>query len=113
VSQSSAPGRSGQEVRLALVLSRGVSLAVRMGGVTHEIDLLRRASRVAAGESEGSVGGVSEQTGRCSMRGPPSVEGLRVGEVVVDIAGTSAGGLNGTLAGHGGGPRRAAGPAER
>jgi hypothetical protein len=40
------------EVRLALVLNGGVSLAVWMGGVTHEIDLLRRASRVAGGAGE-------------------------------------------------------------
>ena len=41
------------EVRLALVLNGGVSLAVWMGGVTHEIDLLRRASRVAGGAELG------------------------------------------------------------
>jgi hypothetical protein len=33
-----------QEIRLALVLNGGLSLAVWMGGVAHEIDLARRAS---------------------------------------------------------------------
>jgi hypothetical protein len=33
------------ELRLALVMNGGVSLAVWMGGVAHEIDLLRRASQ--------------------------------------------------------------------
>lgn len=32
------------EIRIALVLNGGVSLAVWMGGVTHELDLIRRAS---------------------------------------------------------------------
>jgi len=35
---------AGRELRLALVLNGGVSLAVWMAGVIHEIDLLRRAS---------------------------------------------------------------------
>ena len=35
---------SDHEVRIALVLNGGVSLAVWMGGVTHELDLIRRAS---------------------------------------------------------------------
>lgn len=36
------------ETRLALVLNGGVSLAVWMGGVTHELELLRRASGSAS-----------------------------------------------------------------
>ena len=40
------------EVRLALVLNGGVSLAVWMGGVTHESDLQRRATRRAVGARE-------------------------------------------------------------
>jgi len=98
MSQLSTPGRSRQEVRLALVLNGGVSLAVWMGGVTHEIDLLRRASRVAAGESEESVGGVAEHDRAVFDAWVDFCGRADVGEVVVDvIAGTSAGGLNGTL----------------
>ena len=98
MAQSSAPGRSRQEVRLALVLNGGVSLAVWMGGVTHEIDLLRRASRVAAGESEDSVGGDAEHDPAVFDAWVALCRRADVGEVVVNvIAGTSAGGLNGTL----------------
>ncbi|MEV0718913.1 DUF3376 domain-containing protein [Asanoa sp. NPDC050611] len=63
------------ELRLALVFNGGVSLAVWMAGVTHEIDRLRRA----------------EGPWRDLCRDANA-------RVVVDIiAGTSAGGLNGTL----------------
>ncbi|WP_089403240.1 DUF3376 domain-containing protein [Geodermatophilus saharensis] len=83
---------------MALVLNGGVSLAVWMGGVTHEIDLLRRASRVAAGESEAGVGGVAEHDRAVFDAWVDLCRRADVGEVVVDvIAGTSAGGLNGTL----------------
>ena len=86
------------EVRLALVLNGGVSLAVWMGGVTHEIDLLRRASRVAGGASEESVGGVAEHDRAIFDRWVEFCQEHPFGDVVVDvIAGTSAGGLNGTL----------------
>ncbi len=81
------------EVRVALVLNGGVSLAVWMGGVVHELDLLRRAS-----------------SGGASIKPQPYDEQIaarwaalchRGGErrrVVVDvIAGTSAGGLNGSM----------------
>ncbi|GIF62610.1 hypothetical protein Ais01nite_06450 [Asanoa ishikariensis] len=63
------------ELRLALVFNGGVSLAVWMAGVTHELDRLRRA----------------EGPWRDLCRDANAT-------VVVDIiAGTSAGGLNGTL----------------
>src|ERR687898_3145325 len=69
-----------------------------MGGVTHEIDLLRRASRVAAGESEEGVGGVAEHDRAVFDAWVALCRRADVGEVVVDvIVGTSAGGLNGTL----------------
>ncbi|TMR93027.1 DUF3376 domain-containing protein [Nonomuraea basaltis] len=80
------------EVRLALVLNGGVSLAVWMGGVAHELDLLRRASR-----SGDSAEGLRQQD-------KPVFEFWRDlscktnNRVLVDIvAGTSAGGLNGML----------------
>lgn len=68
-----------ETVRIALVMNGGVSLAVWMGGVTHEIDLLRRVNA----DSDDAWGHVLKKAGR---------------EVQVDlIAGSSAGGLNGTL----------------
>lgn len=73
-------GLPSEELRLALVLNGGVSLAVWMGGVAHEIDRLTRsgASGDAAREGYGAVLGAARTT------------------VVVDvISGTSAGGING------------------
>ena len=79
------------EVRLALILNGGVSLAVWMGGVTHEIDLLRRASANILPPDEASPDRPVWEAWRdlCD----------RLGIVVkVDVvAGTSAGGLNGTF----------------
>ncbi|MFJ2583005.1 patatin-like protein [Kitasatospora aureofaciens] len=91
--------RAPEEVRLALVMNGGVSLAVWMGGVTHEIDLLHRASlagttgdRSAPRESEGPGQEVYELWRQIAA------ESNR--RVVVDIiSGTSAGGLNGMLLG--------------
>jgi Patatin-like phospholipase/Protein of unknown function (DUF3376) len=69
-----------------------------MGGVTHEIDLLRRASRVAQGESREEVGGVAEHDEPIFDAWVRACKDAGVGEVLVDVlAGTSAGGLNGTL----------------
>lgn len=90
--------RRKRELRVALVLNGGVSLAVWMGGVTHELDLLRRASRVACGAAEDDVGGVAEYDRDVFTAWVALCRDSDVGEVVVDvIAGTSAGGLNGTL----------------
>ncbi|WP_448627798.1 DUF3376 domain-containing protein [Geodermatophilus sp. URMC 64] len=85
----STPSRP--ELRLALVMNGGVSLAVWMAGVTHEIDLLRRASESGAdGDADVPV------YDRFSwQQWKAAAEGRRV---VVDIvAGTSAGGINGAL----------------
>ncbi|QTI44665.1 putative membrane protein [Streptomyces nojiriensis] len=77
-------------------MNGGVSLAVWMGGVTHEIDLLRRASdpAVPLATVRGSDQPVFDRwRGACdgSSGGPRR-------RVIVDVvAGTSAGGLNGTL----------------
>jgi len=74
-----------KQLRLAFVLNGGVSLAVWMAGVAHEVDVLRRA---ACGEETGVV---AEEWERLLTASPYS-------DVIVDIvAGTSAGGLNGTL----------------
>lgn len=69
------PEDDREEIRFALAMNGGVSLAVWMGGVVHELDRLRR--------SEGLYGKLLELT-QSSAR-------------VDVIAGASAGGLNGAL----------------
>jgi predicted acylesterase/phospholipase RssA len=71
-----------EEVRLALVLNGGVSLAVWIGGVTHEIDRLRRA-------------GYSHDADVGDWQG--LVDALKVRVNVDVISGASAGGLNGAV----------------
>ncbi len=71
-----------EELRLALVLNGGVSLAVWMGGVTREVDLLVRANR--HGEQEQSGGPYA-----------PVLDLARAWASVDVISGTSAGGING------------------
>lgn len=85
-----------KETRIGLVLNGGLSLAVWMGGVTHELDLLRRASRCAVGQDDrGDVAPYDEAIFDTWVR---FCRDHRVGRVLVDvIAGTSAGGLNGAL----------------
>jgi hypothetical protein len=80
-----------EELRLALVLNGGVSLAVWMGGVTHELDLLRRAS----GAPEEQISFVRPDD-RPIWRRWREAAGSR--RVVIDVvAGSSAGGINGAL----------------
>ncbi|HEY0373526.1 MAG TPA: patatin-like phospholipase family protein, partial [Amnibacterium sp.] len=79
------------EHRLALVLNGGISLAIWMGGVANELDLIRRASSPGADvppmdDAEHDVFTLWQR----ACEGKP--------RVVVDvIAGTSAGGLNGVF----------------
>jgi predicted acylesterase/phospholipase RssA len=81
------------EVRIALVLNGGVSLAVWMGGVTHELDLIRRASGSAKTPDSQPYDEVLADRWRALCH-----QGEERRRVVVDvIAGTSAGGLNGSL----------------
>ncbi|WP_248826298.1 DUF3376 domain-containing protein [Frankia umida] len=79
------------EVRLALVMNGGVSLAVWMGGVTHEIDLLRRASCCDSPEDV-------DERDRDVFNIWRKLAGDARKRFRVDvISGTSAGGLNGLL----------------
>ncbi|MFD7788792.1 DUF3376 domain-containing protein [Streptomyces nojiriensis] len=79
------------ETRLALVLNGGVSLAVWMGGVTHELDLLRHASGDAG---EDTVEPEDQEVFNIWKEITKS-QGTRV--VIDVVAGSSAGGLNGML----------------
>lgn len=80
------------ELRLALVLNGGVSLAVWMGGVTHEINRVRMAS--------GGLGLAPMKTGPedSTTTAWRAILELSERSVRVDLAaGTSAGGLNGAV----------------
>ncbi|GAA1526676.1 hypothetical protein GCM10009730_39160 [Streptomyces albidochromogenes] len=79
------------ETRLALVLNGGVSLAVWMGGVTHELDLLRQAS----GDTREDSVQVRDQAVFNIWKRISRKTGTRV--VIDAVAGSSAGGLNGML----------------
>ncbi|MFE0131144.1 patatin-like protein [Streptomyces sp. NPDC059037] len=79
------------ETRLALVLNGGVSLAVWMGGVTHELELLRRASGDASEDT-------TNDRDRAAFNVWKDIAHVSRTRVVIDvIAGSSAGGLNGAL----------------
>ncbi|TDO44709.1 patatin-related protein [Kribbella sp. VKM Ac-2527] len=84
---------SDHEIRIALVLNGGVSLAVWMGGVTHELDLVRRAS----GGDELPAAQPYDEVLAARWRDLCHRDGERRRLVVDVIAGTSAGGLNGSL----------------
>jgi predicted acylesterase/phospholipase RssA len=78
-------------VRLALVMNGGISLAVWMGGVAKELDLAVRASQGRRdGLPEEDLPQFEKWRELCTAHGGVTIE--------IDIvAGTSAGGLNGTL----------------
>ncbi|WP_310725803.1 DUF3376 domain-containing protein [Streptomyces sp. N2A] len=80
------------ETRLALVMNGGVSLAVWMGGVAHELDLLRRASDGATTEDQ-----VPERDREVFILWKQLADKARRRVQVDVVSGTSAGGLNGIL----------------
>ncbi|ULP41578.1 DUF3376 domain-containing protein [Mycobacterium lentiflavum] len=79
--------RSHKQIRYAVVLNGGVSLAVWMGGVIHELNRIRLAS-MQAPDSE-LAGDVDPWRA--------ILEAAKRTAVVDLVAGTSAGGLNGTV----------------
>ena len=78
------------EVRIALVMNGGVSLAVWMAGVTHELDLLRRASKGLTPPESVDERAVYDTWKRFCTE-------LNVTVTVDVVAGSSAGGINGVL----------------
>ena len=90
-----------QEVRLALAFTGGVSLAIWMGGVARELDLLVQASAQRRIQDEGEVTldpstPDPDPLRRCYRRLLDLVDA----QVAVDVlAGTSAGGINAALLG--------------
>lgn len=83
------------ELRLALVLEGGVSLAVWMGGVTHEINNLRATAPPTDPDAPAADPPCSPAVADAWQA---IVSKSGIGPVIVDlVAGTSAGGLNGTI----------------
>ena len=91
---------TGQEVRFAVAMSGGVSLAVWMGGVAREMNLLQQASNLRR----------PQQARRCRPRTPDRDDQcrelyrglLKLLDVTVTtdvLSGTSAGGINAALLG--------------
>lgn len=92
-SRRDATARRDKELRLALVLYGGVSLAIYMHGTTKEIHRLVRASQ-RLGEDEGGLT-PSERVYRDLLEDKAEQEGVTTRVVVDIVAGTSAGGING------------------
>jgi patatin-related protein len=93
------PTLDTQEIRLATTMTGGVSLAVWIGGVAREIDLLTQASnarRAAANAAPAPAGPVSAEHAERDLY----ARLLELLDVIVDVdilSGTSAGGINAAL----------------
>ncbi|MFC4056993.1 patatin-like protein, partial [Planomonospora corallina] len=98
---AAVPGDDREDIRLAVVLNGGVSLAVWMGGVTAEINRLAASSPGGPADPGGpDPGGPADPGGSADPGGRPEVyrELLEAVEATVRvdvIAGSSAGGVNG------------------
>jgi hypothetical protein len=91
VATAGTPETASEVIRLAVVMNGGVSLAVWMGGVTHELHRLldRGLGEDVSPAWRAILAAPSQQT---------DPQQPRRRQVVVDyVAGTSAGGLNGSL----------------
>ena len=88
-----------QEIRLALSFTGGVSLAIWMGGVARELDLLVQASERRRVQGQGTVNADTPDDDRLRRRYRRLLDLVDV-QVAVDVlAGTSAGGVNAALLG--------------
>jgi patatin-related protein len=84
------------ELRLAVAFTGGVSLAVWMGGMAREMNLLLAASRTRRGES---VAGTSEQSLKVRDGYAALLDLLNVDCSIDVLSGTSAGGINAVILG--------------
>ena len=84
------------ELRLAVAFTGGVSLAVWMGGMAREMNLLLAASRIRRGES---VADTSEQGSKVRDLYAALLELLNVDCSMDVLSGTSAGGINAVILG--------------
>ena len=91
-----------QDVRFAVTMSGGVSLAVWMGGVAREVNLLQQASNARVNAAQGpepSGAGATDWDGRCRELYRKLLQVLDVRVTVDVLSGTSAGGINAALLG--------------
>src|ERR1035437_2883430 len=89
VDEESGPGI--QEVRLAVTMVGGVSLAIWMGGVAREISHVVQASRKSSGIASAQEGDQAEAIRACYGE---LLDLLRINVSVDVLTGTSAGGIN-------------------
>ena len=90
------PGNRSTELRLALAMRGGVSLAVWMGGACREAAALRQAA--GAGPGAGAGAGAGTRAGAEHDIYRVLLKNCGYEKVTIDVlAGTSAGGLNGVL----------------
>ena len=91
-----------QDVRFAVTMSGGVSLAVWMGGVAREVNLLQQASNARVNAAQGpepSGASATDWDGRCRELYRKLLQVLDVRVTVDVLSGTSAGGINAALLG--------------
>jgi patatin-related protein len=87
---------TGQEVRFAVAMSGGVSLAVWMGGVAREMNLLQQASNLRQAQKEP---GSADLDDKCRQLYLNLLDLLDVTVTTDVLSGTSAGGINAALLG--------------
>jgi patatin-related protein len=85
-----------QEVRFAVAMSGGVSLAVWMGGVAREMNLLQQASNLRESSGEPPDSGWDDKCRKLYLR---LLDLLDVTVTTDVLSGTSAGGINAALLG--------------
>jgi patatin-related protein len=95
--QPSAVTGATQDVRFAVVMSGGVSLAVWMGGVAREVNLLQEASNSRGPDEAGGAPLDTDGQSRDLYR--KLLQVLDVSVTVDVLSGTSAGGINAALLG--------------
>ena len=89
---------TGQEVRFAVAMSGGVSLAVWMGGVAREMNLLQQASNLRRSPSSPASAGTGRDD-QCRELYRSLLDLLDVTITTDVLSGTSAGGINAALLG--------------